>query len=187
MTFKNRPRTYVLVAVAVLAALSLIGASTSASSTPRASQVAALAPDAPPPLVITYQGRLVNPSTGEPKPDGSYTAMFELFNVDAGGAAIWSEKQDIVVSKGLFSVTLGNQAGNPIDPGLFDGYGAGWAFRSIQTARSRRASGWPVHPTPSGRTWRATRPTRIGWGVVCRAPSPPPLTATMPPTSFRAI
>jgi hypothetical protein len=130
MTFKNRPRTYVLVAVAVLAALSLIGASTSASSTPRASQVAALAPDAPPPLVITYQGRLVNPSTGEPKPDGSYTAMFELFNVDAGGAAIWSEKQDIVVSKGLFSVTLGNQAGNPIDPGLFDGYGR-WLGVSI--------------------------------------------------------
>jgi hypothetical protein len=123
MTFKNRPRTYVLVAVAVLAALSLIGATTSASSVPRTSQVAALAPDAPEPLVITYQGRLVNPSTGEPKPDGTYFITFSLYSVESGGTALWSESQNVAVSKGLFSVTLGNQAGNAIDPGLFDGYG----------------------------------------------------------------
>ena len=133
MTRRTGIRTLTLVAVALLAALSLIGASTSASSTLHSSPAAALAPDAPPPSPsprISYQGRLVNPATGEPKRDDRYSAIFELYSVDAGGTPLWSEKQPIVTSKGLFTVLLGNDPLNPIDPALFDGYGR-WLSVSI--------------------------------------------------------
>ncbi len=82
----------------------------------------ALAPDAPAPPVITYQGRLLDPTTGQPKPDGSYMILFGLYSVETGGTAMWEEKQSVQVSNGLLSVTLGNQTGNSIDPAMFDGY-----------------------------------------------------------------
>jgi hypothetical protein len=72
----------------------------------------------------------VNPTTGEAVPDRA-TRQFELWETESGGITpLWSEKQQIVTSKGLFSVTLGNEVGNPIDPGLFDGYGR-WLSVSI--------------------------------------------------------
>lgn len=122
MTHTNRTHRAAIVLVALLASLFLIGATTSANTAPRASLPASsLGPDAPLPMVLNYQGRLLNPATGLPKPDGAYTALFGLYNVDAGGLALWEEKKDIVVSTGLFSVLLGDDPGNPIAPALFDG------------------------------------------------------------------
>jgi hypothetical protein len=111
----------ILVVVALLAALSLIGATASAGASAVLVQPSAmLAPDAPQPPVISYQGRLVDPGTGEPKPDGTYNLTFSLYDVASGGTALWTESQNVAVAKGLFSATLGNT--NTIDPAIFDGY-----------------------------------------------------------------
>lgn len=60
--------------------------------------------------VISYQGRLLDPSTGAPKPDGTYTMTFALYNVATGGSALWTETKNVTVSKGLFSTLLGDTA-----------------------------------------------------------------------------
>lgn len=123
-------RCGVFLAAVLLVALTLAAATPQAITSAAVVQAsAAFAPDAPPSPVITYQGRLVNPATGEPKPDGTYYATFELWNSEVGGTSLWSEDQRIVTNKGLFSVTLGTL--NAIDPAFFDGYGR-WLSVSIQ-------------------------------------------------------
>ena len=119
-------RTTALVSVILLVMLAL-AASTTADTAPYRA-VDESSPDAPPPPLINYQGRLLNPGTGEPVDDGPYNATFGIYTADVGGALLWGEKQVITTSKGLFSVTLGTV--NPIDPGLFDGY-ARWLSVSI--------------------------------------------------------
>ena len=168
MTRRTRIRTLTLVAVALLAALSLVGASISASSTPRFSPAVALEPDAPPPSPrISYQGRLVDPATGEPKPDGRYDAIFELYSVDVGGTPLWGEKQQIVTSKGLFTVLLGNDPLNPIDPAIFDGYGR-WLSVSIDPdgellPRVRVAHApYAIYATLAGTAANAANADRLG-------------------------
>lgn len=118
-------RTTALVSVILL--MMVLAASTTAD-TASYQAVSVTSPDAPPTPLINHQGYLLNPATGEPVPDASYNATFELYTTDVGGSAIWSEKHQIVTSKGLFSVTLGTV--NPIDPGLLDGY-ARWLSVSI--------------------------------------------------------
>ena len=60
--------------------------------------------------VLSYQGRLLNPTTLQPQPDGTYSIKFSLYNVEAGGSALWVETKNVVVSKGLFSSLLGDTA-----------------------------------------------------------------------------
>jgi hypothetical protein len=123
MSRRSRSRTFALVTIALLAALTLIGAAVQADTSIAVVQASAeFEPDAPPPPVINYQGRLVDPGTGEPL-DGLYNATFGLYPVDVGGSPLWEQKKTIEASRGLFSVTLGDEPGNPIDPALFDGYG----------------------------------------------------------------
>jgi hypothetical protein len=43
-----------------------------------------------------------------------------IYNVDTGGSALWSEKQTVSVSDGIFDVVLG-QPGSAIDPADMDG------------------------------------------------------------------
>lgn len=134
MKSQNRSRLRNIATLAAVLAVTLtLAAATSQADTSAGAVHASVgfAPDAPQPLVINYQGRLVNPTTGEAKPDGPYKAKFVLYAVDAGGTPLWSEVQQIMTSKGLFSVTLGNEVGNPIDPALFDGYGR-WLSVSIE-------------------------------------------------------
>lgn len=73
-------------------------------------------------LRMTYQGRLLDPVSGQPKPDGSYALTFRLYNVESGGAALWTEERSganaVAVSKGAFSVELGSIA--PL-PAIFNG------------------------------------------------------------------
>jgi len=69
--------------------------------------------------VLQYQGRLLDPATGNSKPDGSYHMIFSLYDVPAGGTALWSETRDVAVARGLFSTFLGEAT--PLDPSDFDG------------------------------------------------------------------
>lgn len=68
--------------------------------------------------VISYQGRLLNPTTGAPQ-NGTFTFVFRLYNVAEGGTALWTETKDIVVSNGLFTTLLGDVTALPTS--IFDG------------------------------------------------------------------
>ncbi len=68
--------------------------------------------------LISYQGRLVNPTIGAPQ-NGTFTFVFRLYDVAEGGSALWTETKDIAVSGGLFTTLLGDVTALPTS--LFDG------------------------------------------------------------------
>ncbi|MBS4029568.1 MAG: hypothetical protein KGZ58_13145 [Ignavibacteriales bacterium] len=59
------------------------------------------------PKTISYQGILTD-ANGIPKPDGSYSFTFKLYELSSGGTAIWTETKTLTTTKGLFSTYLGN-------------------------------------------------------------------------------
>lgn len=62
------------------------------------------------PLAINFQGKLVNPATGNPQ-NGVAIMTFKIYNVPTGGAALWTEANDgVSVNNGVFNVTLGTNA-----------------------------------------------------------------------------
>lgn len=69
--------------------------------------------------LLQYQGRLTDPATGQPKPDGMYPMSFRLYNVEAGGSPLWTETKNVSVSGGLFSTLLGDTTS--LDQDLFNG------------------------------------------------------------------
>jgi hypothetical protein len=71
------------------------------------------------PLLLNYQGRLADPSTSLPKPDGVYTINFSLYNSQGAASATWSETQTVTVTRGLFNVLLGSS--QALSATLFDG------------------------------------------------------------------
>jgi hypothetical protein len=64
--------------------------------------------------VLNYQGRLLSPSTGLPKPDGDYQMTFSIYNVLTGGAPLWTETQTVPASNGFFSALLGGTTVLPV-------------------------------------------------------------------------
>ena len=84
------------------------------------------------PGTIDYQGKALD-ATGAvlaPTTPTNYEMRFKIYDAQEGGAVIWSEKQIVTVSKGLFSVRLGEgTALSPAEgtiaqsnlPGAFDG------------------------------------------------------------------
>ena len=61
------------------------------------------------PTTIDYQGKALD-STGNPLANTTptnYEMRFRIYDAQEGGTVIWSEKQVVTVSKGLFSVRLG--------------------------------------------------------------------------------
>ena len=74
---------------------------------------------ADPRLVLQYQGRLLDPSTGSPKPDGSYHMLLSLYDAATGGSVVWSEIKDVAVNDGLFTTFLGETV--PLELSGFDG------------------------------------------------------------------
>ena len=60
------------------------------------------------PLLLNYQGRLADPTTGLPKSDGAYNVTFKIYDADTDGPLIWSETQQVEVDRGLFNVLLGS-------------------------------------------------------------------------------
>jgi len=69
--------------------------------------------------LLQYQGRLSDPSTGEPVEDGDYTMSFSLYASQTGGAPLWTEEKSVSVQGGLFSTALGDTTA--LDLGLFNG------------------------------------------------------------------
>ena len=69
--------------------------------------------------LLQYQGRLSDPSTGEPVADDTYSMVFSLYDVASGGSPLWTETKDVAVQGGLFSTALGDTTA--LDAGLFDG------------------------------------------------------------------
>ena len=119
MTRRSRSRTFALVAVALLATLSLIGSTTSAETTPPQSPSQAVVEGlAAPSMFLNYQGRLLDPE-GNPVRDNPYTMGFTIYDDALAGTQLWTEKRDVTVSEGLFSVLLGEVT--PLDPTIFDG------------------------------------------------------------------
>lgn len=69
--------------------------------------------------LLQYQGRLTDPGTGAPKPDGTYSMSFRIYDVDVGGSALWTEIKDVGVQDGVFSTILGDVT--TLDHDLFSG------------------------------------------------------------------
>ena len=74
------------------------------------------------PQTMSFQGSLVDPTSGDPLPDDQYNLSFELWDAETGGSNVWSEEHPSTqVSSGLFNVILG--VGNPanlLGPELFN-------------------------------------------------------------------
>lgn len=74
------------------------------------------------PLVTSYQGRLLD--AGDQPLTGSYTMIFQIYDVPVGGAPLWTEDHvGVSVTDGLFSVALG--ATVPMTAELLTGSGGG--------------------------------------------------------------
>jgi len=58
--------------------------------------------------LLSYQGRLLNPASGEAKADGTYAMSFKLYTALTGGTALWTENKNVSVRNGLFSTLLGD-------------------------------------------------------------------------------
>lgn len=80
------------------------------------------------PSTLNYQGHLTD-SGGAPV-DGPVDMVFSIYDVDAGGIALWSDSRTLVVDRGVFSVELGG-ASNPFPPGLF--MNPAWIGLSVDT------------------------------------------------------
>ena len=108
-----------VVAGVVLASLLLIGRGATAGPLLLAqgpTTVEGVADVAP---VLNYQGRLLDPATGNPKPNGSYQMIFRIYDAESGGTALWSETKSVAVTNGLFTALLGETS--PLAGGIFDG------------------------------------------------------------------
>ncbi|KPL05660.1 hypothetical protein AMJ85_11345, partial [candidate division BRC1 bacterium SM23_51] len=84
------------------------------------------------PDTITYQGSLLN-SLGGPVTNGTYQMQFKIFDAASGGASRWQETDNVQVTRGLFSTTLGD--GTPFG-GLFLTYSDLWLEVTIDVDRS---------------------------------------------------
>jgi hypothetical protein len=69
------------------------------------------------PLVLNHQGMLTD-AAGAPL-TGDFFITFRMYEVETGGAEIWSEVQQVTVDHGVFNVYLGVAA--PLDDALFGG------------------------------------------------------------------
>lgn len=71
--------------------------------------------------LIAFQGRLLSPGTGVPKPDATYPVVFRIyttFNAPASNA-VWSESKNVSTVRGVFSTMLGDTAA--LQPSIFNG------------------------------------------------------------------
>jgi parallel beta-helix repeat protein len=66
---------------------------------------------------IDYQGYLTD-SVGAPL-NSIVSVTFNIYNVDIGGAPLWTDTQSVDITNGLFNIKLGS-VGNPFPAGLFD-------------------------------------------------------------------
>ena len=72
------------------------------------------------PDLVSFQGRLTDPSTGNPAADGTYSIRFSIWDAESLGTEVWSETLNVGVSGGLFNVLLGSN-NNQIAVSVFNG------------------------------------------------------------------
>jgi hypothetical protein len=70
------------------------------------------------PGMINIQGKLTDPSSGQPVANGSYSVVFSIYDVPSSGTALWEETRSVDVTDGLFSILLGQI--DTIPSSLFD-------------------------------------------------------------------
>jgi hypothetical protein len=110
---RKSARTIVWVSVGALALIGLMLVVTSAWAGPaRVNPTAPLAPADVVSGTLSYQGQLL--SGGSPV-NGTRVMTFSVYAQSSGGAPLWSQVIDVVVTKGLFTVYL------QVDPMLFNG------------------------------------------------------------------
>lgn len=68
------------------------------------------------PQLLNYQGFLTD-SLNNPITDPSFSLTFAIFDAETGGNMLWSERQTVDISRGIFSVLLGDV--NPIPVSVF--------------------------------------------------------------------
>ena len=73
--------------------------------------------DAAVPTSLNYQAYLTNADGSSV--NGNIVIMFSIYNVEFGGAPLWTDTQLVAPDQGLLSVELGHP-GNPFPPRLFD-------------------------------------------------------------------
>jgi len=79
------------------------------------------------PMLVNFQGELRSPSTGQPVPDGNYDMLFRIYDVESGGAPLWTgthtttNGNPVQVANGIFSVALGSGTGNAMAASVFNG------------------------------------------------------------------
>lgn len=81
------------------------------------------------PRTLSYQG-LLSDTLGNPRPDGSYSFTFRLYQSSSGGNPIWVEQKSLQVMRGLFHTILGDAVPLP-DTVRFDR--AYWVSVQIET------------------------------------------------------
>jgi len=59
------------------------------------------------PRTLSYQGVLTD-TLGNPRPDGTVSFTFSLYDTSTGGIAIWTETKNLQVRRGLFFTALGD-------------------------------------------------------------------------------
>ncbi len=59
------------------------------------------------PQTMNYQGVLLL-ADGSPATDGDYDLTFSIYDVDTGGASLWTEVQAVTVEDGVFNAILGS-------------------------------------------------------------------------------
>lgn len=93
------------------------------------------------PTVISYQGKVTDTS-GNPVPDNNYTMRFRIYNVSAGGTALWdSGARTVAVAGGVFSVLLGESPQPALGLAFDADYWLLVTFAGVdQTPRQRLAS-----------------------------------------------
>lgn len=74
------------------------------------------------PSIMSYQGLLSDPDTGQPVADGTYNMSFSIFDAAAGGTVLWEEPGvgsiAVDVSGGLFTYLLGSDV--PLTGAVFE-------------------------------------------------------------------
>ena len=116
------------------------------------------------PTTIDYQGKALD-SVGSPLANATPTNFemrFRIYDAQEGGTVIWSEKQVVTVSKGLFSVRLGEGTalspaeGSVAQTALADAFAATARFLRYADSRPCSHAADAVFPVPCPRCGDAT-------------------------------
>ncbi|MBC8232932.1 hypothetical protein H8E77_25600 [bacterium] len=71
----------------------------------------------PVPNYLNYQGKLIDPTTRQPIPDGNHNLIFQLYDAETGGSLKSGPyASNVTTQNGLFNTLIG-----PVEPSVFDG------------------------------------------------------------------